>query len=342
MKRRAVIIGINDYEKDDFTNLRYCVSDAQKVCDFLESLPGEERFECRCLENPTDAEVVDAIEEALEGLQPGDLFLLYFSGHGFVRGEEDYLLLCKNARWSALTSGATNGTILCTHLAKMINKSSADALLCFDSCRSALRAGGRDGVEAMQGGKVLSNLFARDINPSAHRGRIWEIHSCGDGQRAFEKNKGKGKGYGVFTHAFLECLKLRKQSGQAGVIDQEFIAAVAEITSQESEDNQEPQLTAPEGAALSLFDAGEAMTTKKTSSARIVAVIVMAIILVAFAINQSKIKRSTPPPTPPQPQITNNPSDNPVIVEPEPTPNNSNLQNQIQQQQPIQQQQKQY
>jgi hypothetical protein len=80
----ALTIGLNRVNKDHYGSsmpLRGCVNDAGDVF----AIARGQRFECfepLLDDKATRAEVTTSIQQAARELQPGDLFLLHYSGHG--------------------------------------------------------------------------------------------------------------------------------------------------------------------------------------------------------------------------------------------------------------------
>lgn len=79
----ALLIGIDDYKGQ---NLNQCVSDVKKVEDYLKDLNQDKyKFHAPKLlldDEATKTNVVENISSSIQSLKKGDVFLLYFSGHG--------------------------------------------------------------------------------------------------------------------------------------------------------------------------------------------------------------------------------------------------------------------
>ena len=84
-RKRALIIGINDYPSDA---LNYCVNDANDLRTTLESID----FLVSLVLNCNLSELYSAIETFANTSQRDDLVLLYFAGHGKQSGGDNYLL----------------------------------------------------------------------------------------------------------------------------------------------------------------------------------------------------------------------------------------------------------
>jgi hypothetical protein len=86
MSKRALLIGIDEYQDPGIRNLRACVSDAAEIQDVLaRNGDGSVNFDCRTLTGPGPASVTRALlrrrwRELFADFK-GDI-LFYFSGHG--------------------------------------------------------------------------------------------------------------------------------------------------------------------------------------------------------------------------------------------------------------------
>ncbi|HTK38532.1 MAG TPA: caspase family protein [Pyrinomonadaceae bacterium] len=85
-KRRALLIGISKYESARFPKLEYPPNDVARLAELLES--PEYGFSVTKLtddssQKPTRENIIKAIQKVLiDGAEPGDVSLFYFSGHG--------------------------------------------------------------------------------------------------------------------------------------------------------------------------------------------------------------------------------------------------------------------
>jgi len=95
MKKKALIIGINDYQAA--TGLKGCVNDTTNLRVLMRELLGFKNEEVRILidRRATKTEIERGLSWLVSGARPGDLRILHFSGHGSQisdRGERDELV----------------------------------------------------------------------------------------------------------------------------------------------------------------------------------------------------------------------------------------------------------
>ena len=90
--RRALIVGIDDYPG---APLHGCVNDANTMAAVLETHgSGSPNFQPRLMTSPSDEVTKPKLREAIEKLYATecDIALLYFSGHGFLRSVDGYIV----------------------------------------------------------------------------------------------------------------------------------------------------------------------------------------------------------------------------------------------------------
>lgn len=84
MKKKALIVGINDYSQvDRYRDLDGAVNDAEDIANLLL----EQSFKMNDITILTDARatadnILRSMTDSISGLQPQDLFVFYYAGHG--------------------------------------------------------------------------------------------------------------------------------------------------------------------------------------------------------------------------------------------------------------------
>ena len=90
--RRALVVGINDYPKSPLAG---CINDANAMVAVLKKHgDGSPNFDIRLLASPPVSVTRSGLREAITELfvNECDIALLYFSGHGFVRSGDGYIV----------------------------------------------------------------------------------------------------------------------------------------------------------------------------------------------------------------------------------------------------------
>jgi hypothetical protein len=81
---RALLVGIDTYERADVPPLRGCVNDVALVRRVLKRYFGVPNEDLHVLVNTraTKANIVDRLQLLIDSARPGDVLVFYFSGHG--------------------------------------------------------------------------------------------------------------------------------------------------------------------------------------------------------------------------------------------------------------------
>lgn len=208
-KLRALFVGVEKYDDDGIQNLRYAIDDAYALQALFKRLD----FTTTCLDDPDRGEVLDAITTMTEGMGRGDVFLFFFSGHGFSIGGED-LIFCPKDRIADLAAGQSAGlaySILRARTTKA--QGQFDRIFIFDTCRSYLTGrkgvGGHDDVTLRTGEKIGT----RDLAPLGNFvggmcGSAYVMRSCCSGQESLEIPSGNGaNGNGLFTLSLISAME---------------------------------------------------------------------------------------------------------------------------------------
>ncbi|MFH0758550.1 MAG: caspase family protein [Bacteroidota bacterium] len=82
-KYYALIIGINEYEDENITDLDYPIQDADSIYNTLVSLYNFNSDDITFLKNPTRTEMIIALDELGGKITPDDNLLIFYAGHGF-------------------------------------------------------------------------------------------------------------------------------------------------------------------------------------------------------------------------------------------------------------------
>ncbi len=243
MKRVGLFVGVDRYER--LPELAGAVEDARGMREFFRGRAGYEATEV--LENPGyPGEVAERIRAAREGLEAGDLLVVYFAGHGVV-WEGAPRLLCAKAHPDAVHR---DSDVLKLQDIADAARGEQDTVVVIDACQSDIVREGQDAVDLVaelkaklaekrkleegwaklaEQGIVLRGLFGglfrkRDLSlcgtdgagtgevaPVAGRGRrglYAVLFSCQGGEASAEY-----EGHGLFTRALLEELNEAADGG---------------------------------------------------------------------------------------------------------------------------------
>jgi formylglycine-generating enzyme required for sulfatase activity len=198
-KRWALIIGIGQYEsKDDINPLRFAVNDATAIRDALiDPLSGTFLADHvllltdSALQKPTRANILENLAVLENMMKPEDTLLIFFSGHGYPKGQEVYLLP-QDARLTILQKTAIPLTEWKEYIAQI---PAQKKVIILDACHSG-------GVEKGKGGAgEMSSQFEQFIAPTVGQATL---SSSKREQTSYEDEE---SGHGVFTKYLLESLK---------------------------------------------------------------------------------------------------------------------------------------
>lgn len=223
-KLRALFVGVEKYDDDGIQDLRYAIDDAYALQALFKRLD----FTTTCLDDPDRGEVLDAITTMTEGMGRGDVFLFFFSGHGFSIGGED-LIFCPKDRIADLAAGQSAGlaySILRARTTKA--QGQFDRIFIFDTCRSYLTGkkgvGGHDDVTLRTGEKIGT----RDLAPLGNFvggmcGSAYVMRSCCSGQESLEIPSGNGaNGNGLFTLSLISAMESDMKAHHPITFDSRF------------------------------------------------------------------------------------------------------------------------
>ena len=206
-KNWAIVIGINTYNPNNFSSLKYAKQDAESVRDFFLR---EAKFDEVCFfsndsadflwkgnkipTQPTYGNLISFLHDRFETkpfLSAGDNCWFFFAGHGEQHANQDYLMpQDANPRSIQRTAIPVN------YVRERLSRSGADnVILILDACRTdGSRGAAGIGSETQQGAIVIS--------------------SCSPTQKAWEIDELE---HGAFTYALLEGLRMRGELNCATV-----------------------------------------------------------------------------------------------------------------------------
>ena len=262
MKKKALVIGINQYEDAAHINrLRYAEQDAAGMRYFLQRRC---RFEVTPLIGPeaTRRRISDAVYELGQGLDEDDLFVFYFAGHGH-EDHRGHLLLAHDVRYRELQAGMAPDAIPVRGLEKMTAGFKSSRALILDACRSPLEKG-RAGAAALE--EAVTRNLSAVTRESAGNPQLAVLCSCSPEQRAHELDPLKA---GAFTEALISVLEDRVAANGSFALPRDLDTLTqstnAILRRHGIQDPQDPWCTANRGSLILLGAVAQVSTSTRPS-----------------------------------------------------------------------------
>ncbi|MDX2134154.1 MAG: tetratricopeptide repeat protein [Saprospiraceae bacterium] len=197
---RAVVIGISDYQNPQIPDLRFADRDATAFADWLRSPAGgsvpESRLQVLLNADATAGKIIAALGGLVADCRPGDLALIYFSGHGDVerisKFQRGFWL-----SWDSPPSVYAAGACALAYLQDIIttlSESGVQVVVVADACRAGKLAGSAvNGTQATSA--ALAQQFANEV----------KILSCQPEEYSLEGEQWGG-GRGAFSFHLIDAL----------------------------------------------------------------------------------------------------------------------------------------
>ena len=219
MKRRALFVGVNEYEDPVIQNLRFAVGDAALLFAQFKAIG----FEAELMPSPSRGEVERKVAGMTKDMgDEGDVFLFYFAGHGFLAPGDDERLFCKDdfhAKLQYHSAGLSFAMLRDTTRIGGLNR-----IFIMDACRSNVFAGRRGG-ECPRDLVPMSTMMGTAPAGTALSGghAIWR--SCCPGQFALELEPFE---HGIFSLAIDRVMTECRECGRALAFDKPFMRLVVD------------------------------------------------------------------------------------------------------------------
>ena len=233
-KRWALLIGIDQYDSEAISPLRYCVADVSAFNELLID-PATGAFDPNQVylmtnkdkgtDRPTNTNVIFRLEKMVELVKPEDTFLFYFAGHGMTRDGKPFLLSVNS---DARTLSTLKISAIPLEEVKQVLSSikAHQTLFILDACRNDPSSGRGDEDNP------LTETFARNfqvipgLETSGLPAVTATLYACSVGERAYEWPE---KQHGVFSYYLLEGF-----NGKAASPDGEItVTSLAKYTQQQ-------------------------------------------------------------------------------------------------------------
>ncbi len=211
----AVVVGVSSYRNlNKEQQLQFAHRDAQDFAAFLRS-PNGGGFPANQVTLLLNQDAsVSAIRSALgtalpRSVEPDDVVVIFFAGHGVVEGERDGYLLAHDSDPQNLYATALPIAELDRIITERIRARSV--ILIADACHAGKLGWTSRATEA----QIMVNRYLDEVGKSG-KGVLRILGSRAD-QRSYESEQWGG-GHGVFTHFLLKGLKGEADKDRDGVV----------------------------------------------------------------------------------------------------------------------------
>jgi uncharacterized caspase-like protein len=212
----ALLIGVNDYENDEVSDLQYAVADVKATANELIKSGKFEADHVKVMTSdlqqrsslyPSADNVIAQLELLAGNIEANDTFFIYFSGHGFQRPDGHFLATANANPSSTLT--LKKSTISLDDLKEMLRSIKArQFVFVLDACRNDPLKGKGDGANRMSNALIKGSkdlvLAQRATENSTTAAGTAMLLACAEGQKAWEMPE---SGHGVFTYFMLQGLQ---------------------------------------------------------------------------------------------------------------------------------------
>ena len=216
MKRKALFVGVNEYEDPQIRNLNYSVGDAHALKTMFEQLG----YQSDILENPSKSDVFRAVRQMTADLSAGDLFFFYFAGHGWTTTTGKHLLFCTDDQYEDLRYDYNVG-IPFGILKKRTESGGYDRAFVLDACRSDFITGTRGGDETTRDLQPIGEL----VKDAPTKSSLAVLRSCSKYEHALEIEARK---HGLFTLAMMDVLNSSREAGTELLFGESLCDAVTQ------------------------------------------------------------------------------------------------------------------
>lgn len=191
--KRALVVGISNYQDDRIPDLNYAHIDAENYAGFLVAPMGgninEEDLYLLTNELATSSKIQSALDDLIKNCQNGDELILFFSGHGDVESKVDSgYFLTYETPYTNYNAVAISFHYLSQIIDDLSFRKNVKVTLIADACRSGDLAG------RTIGGSQMAALQLSNFKNST------KLLSCLPNELPLERKELRG---GVFTHHLL-------------------------------------------------------------------------------------------------------------------------------------------
>jgi len=197
---RAVVVGISDYQSPQIPDLRFADRDAAAFADWLRSPAGgsvpEANLQVLLNSDATAGKIIAALGGLVADCKPGDVAVIYFSGHGDVERISKYqrgFWLSWDSPPAVYAAGACALGYL-QDIISTLSETGVQVVVVADACRAGKLAGSAVGG-AQATSAALAQQFANEV----------KILSCQPEEYSLEGEQWGG-GRGAFSFHLVDAL----------------------------------------------------------------------------------------------------------------------------------------
>jgi len=273
-KLYALCVGVSDYTGDHI-DLTYAAKDAEDFADALRSsaskLLGAESVQVTVLntstgpQSPSRKNILNALA-AMRSSRPGDIVLVYLSGHGISKFEEFYFMSAEASEavgeYLSDREFAKSVSISSDELTTVLNSIPADKkVLIIDACNS-----GKATEKMAIASRDMPSSQIRALDRMQGRSGMWVLAGSAADMPSYEASR---FGQGLLTYSLLKGIKgaALREDGEYGFVDIStlfnFCTEEVPRLAKEISGIQVPQFMSPTGAGS--FDIGMLTDSLKKS-----------------------------------------------------------------------------
>jgi uncharacterized caspase-like protein len=229
-KKRALLIGINEYDNPGFDKLNYAAEDANDIYRTLtdKEIGGFDQDDVILLvDNPTRTDLEKNLSTILKNTQPDDLFLMYFAGHGKLDKSGK---LCLATRDTQVENLRITSVPLDNIIGMIEETRCKNTVFIIDSCYSGAAE------ESYRGGAPVPNESFADFASGPGKIIISASQTFGGARES------KDLGHGVFTHYLVKGLEGEADDGENPYISiDNLYEYISEKVKAKTNNSQEPK-----------------------------------------------------------------------------------------------------
>jgi hypothetical protein len=229
-KKRALLIGINEYDNPGFDKLNYAAEDANDIYRVLidKEIGGFDNEDVILLvNNPTRSDLEKNLSTILKKTQQDDFFLMYFAGHGKLDKSGK---LCLATRDTEVENLRITSVPLDNIIGMIEETRCKNTVFIIDSCYSGAAE------ESYRGGAPVPNESFADFASGPGKIIISASQTFGGARER------KDLGHGVFTHYLVKGLEGEADDGEDPYISiDDLYKYISEKVKAETNNLQEPK-----------------------------------------------------------------------------------------------------